>query len=257
MFNKYFRKDKHFSQTGFRYRGVESSRIELLTDAVFAFAITLLVIASEVPKSYVELQASMHNFVGFIACSLLLLGLWSNHSNFFMNYGMQDLKTKILNFIFLFVLLFYLYPLKYLFSYLSNLVWINFIGKRGLDNEAFVIAYNKAIEARLTVEHWEDLMLRFGLLLIYVILGVMNVNALRKKVELEINGQEVYETKYHIYNYLFLCSICISSMAIVKITGGEGSGILGSVFMLTPIILPIRREIHFKKLRENFLKSFG
>lgn len=82
MFNKYFWKDKHFSQTGFRHRGVERSRIENLTDAVFAFAITLLVIASEVPKCYAELQASMYNFVGFIACSLLLLGLWSSHANF-------------------------------------------------------------------------------------------------------------------------------------------------------------------------------
>jgi len=259
MFSKNFRKNKHFSETGFRYRGIESSRIEHLTDAVFAFAITLLVIASEVPRNYVELQASMYNFVGFIACSLLLLGLWSNHSNFFLNYGMQDRKTKILNFIFLFVLLFYIYPLKYLFSHLSNLVWVNVIGEKGLKNEAFVIAYNKAVEAQLTVANWQDLMLRFGLglLLIYVILGIMHINALRKKEELELNEQEVYETKSHIYNFLFLCLVCITSMIVVLITGGNGSGISGLVYLLIPIVLPILKKLLYKNVRLKFPNSFG
>ncbi|MBL4710808.1 MAG: DUF1211 domain-containing protein [Flavobacteriales bacterium] len=258
MFNNNLRKNRHISPTGFRYRGVESSRLEHLTDAVFAFAITLLVIASEVPRSYVELQASMYNFIGFIACSLLLLGLWSNHSNFFMNYGMQDRATKILNFIFLFVLLFYIYPLKYLFSHLSNLIWVNYIGKDGLSSESFTIAYNKAIEGQLTTAQWQDLMLRFGagLLLIYLVLVSMHINAIRRKKELSLNNQEIYETKFHIINYVFLCVICILSMSIVVITGGNGSGISGSVFLLIPILLPILRKIHHKKLKEKFPNSF-
>jgi len=259
MFSKNYRKNKHFSETGFRYRGIESSRIEHLTDAVFAFAITLLVIASEVPRSYVELQASMYNFIGIIACSLLLLGLWSNHSNFFLNYGMQDRKTKILNFIFLFVLLFYIYPLKYLFSHLSNLVWVNVIGEKGLKNEAFVIAYNKAVEAQLSVANWKDLMLRFGLglLLIYVILGIMHINALLKKEELELNEQEIYETKSHIYNYLFLCVVCTASMIVVLITGGNGSGISGLVYLLIPVTLPLLKKLLYKNIRLKFPNSFG
>ena len=35
----------------FRWRGHEVSRIEALNDAVFAFAITLLVVSLEVPKT--------------------------------------------------------------------------------------------------------------------------------------------------------------------------------------------------------------
>jgi uncharacterized membrane protein len=254
MFSKKFKRNKKFSTTGFRYRGIENSRIEQLTDAVFAFALTLLVIASEVPRTYVELQASMYNFFGFIACSLLLLGIWSNHSNFYLHYGMQDRKTRFLNFLFLFVLLYYIYPLKYLFSHLSNLIWVNFIGEAGLKNPAFKIAYDQAVEAQLDVSQWQDLMIRFGLglLVIYLILTVMHINALLKKKALELNEQEEHETKQLIFNYIFLCLVCITSMTVVIITGGKGSGVSGAVYFLIPTVLPLLKGYQRKRLKKKF-----
>lgn len=257
MFNKHFRKNKHFSETGFRFRGVESSRLEYLTDAVFAFAITLLVIASEVPATYVELQASMYGFIGFIACVLLLFGLWSNHSQFFLRYGMQDNRTKTLNFLFLFVLLFYIYPLKYLFSYLGALLLMNFFGADGFNSEAFVLAYEKAKLSQLTIIQWKDLMLRFGigLLLIYSIFALMHINALSKKGELELNEKEIVETKFHLFNYLYLCLVCLISMSLVLITGGRGSGISGMVYFMIPIGLAILNRLHKRRLKKKFPDS--
>ena len=40
--------------TDFRWRGNEISRIEGLSDAVFAFAVTLLVVSLEVPKTRMQ-----------------------------------------------------------------------------------------------------------------------------------------------------------------------------------------------------------
>ena len=46
----------------FRWRSHEVSRTEGLSDAVFGFAITLLVVSLEVPKTYGELMQTMRGF---------------------------------------------------------------------------------------------------------------------------------------------------------------------------------------------------
>jgi len=47
----------------FRRRSHEVSRTEGLSDAVFGFALTLLVVSLEVPKTYSELMQTMRGFL--------------------------------------------------------------------------------------------------------------------------------------------------------------------------------------------------
>lgn len=241
------------SKRGFRYRGLSASRIENLTDAVFGFAITLLVIASQVPLTYVELQASMYDFVGFIFCVLLLFGIWNNHNNFFKHYGMQDTMTKSLNFLFLFVLLFYIYPLKYLFSYIGSALLINLMMVLDFSSPAMMMAKEKTSMANLDVNQWEDLMVRFGLglFLIYLFLGLMHINALKRKKQLQLNELEVYETKTFIYAYLLLILVTVVSMTIVIIWGGSYAHYSGFAYLLIPILLPIMNAYRVRKLKSK------
>jgi hypothetical protein len=46
------------------------------SDAVFAFAVTLLVVSLEVPKSFHELMAAMRGFTAFGVCFALLADVW-------------------------------------------------------------------------------------------------------------------------------------------------------------------------------------
>src|SRR5205809_4160489 len=108
------------ARADFRWRSHEISRIEGLSDAVFAFAITLLVVSLEVPKTFTELAETMHGFGAFLISFLLLFAVWFNQYKFFRRYGLQDTTTVALNAALLFVVLFYVYPLKFLFSFLID-----------------------------------------------------------------------------------------------------------------------------------------
>ncbi len=241
MLSKAYKRRQKVSATGFRYRGIVTSRLENLTDAVFGFSITLLVIASEVPTNYVELQASMYGFSGFIFCILLLLGIWNNHNNFFLYYGMQDRVTKILTFLFLFLLLFYIYPLKYLFSYLGTAIYAQIKISLGDRSEALIMAVDRLNESGLSTPEWQDLTVRFGmgLFFIYMLLGIMHLHALKNKVRLDLTDSEVFETKTFIRSYGILMLVCFTSILIVVFFGGEASAYAGSVYALIPILLII------------------
>ena len=94
----------------------EISRIEAFSDAVFAFALTLLVVSLQVPKSYDELMNLMSGFPAFACCFGVLLWIWYEHNLFFRRYGLQDPYTVLLNGALLFVVMFYVYPLKFMFD---------------------------------------------------------------------------------------------------------------------------------------------
>jgi len=57
----------------FRWRGGEVSRLEALSDAVFALSLTLLVVALEVPRSSAELIRLFWQFPAFGICFAFLL----------------------------------------------------------------------------------------------------------------------------------------------------------------------------------------
>ena len=108
---------RRVGEEDFRWRGEDVSRIEGFSDAVFAFAVTLLVVSLEVPKTFDELLETMRGFVAFAICFYLLLIVWYEHYKFFRRYGLRDILILVLNAALLFLVLMYVYPLKFLFTY--------------------------------------------------------------------------------------------------------------------------------------------
>lgn len=94
------------------------ARIEAFSDAVFGFALTLLVVSLEVPRTYADMMASVRALPAFAASFAILLLIWQEHHNFFRRYGVHDGVTIWLNGLLLFVVLFYVYPLKFLMTML-------------------------------------------------------------------------------------------------------------------------------------------
>lgn len=221
----------------FRWRGHEISRIEGLSDAVFAFAITLLVVSLEVPETFTELAETMHGFGAFLVSFLLLFLVWFNQYKFFRRYGLQDTVTVMLNAALLFVVLFYVYPLKFLFSFLID----RFTGGHGevhLPNGSVApMIENDGQMASLMV------IFNLGYLAVFGVFVLLYWHAYRKRNELELNELERFETRESIQESSLNCGIAILSLLIVLIGGPRRSGMAGMAYMLTPLVMMVNGKI--------------
>jgi hypothetical protein len=90
----------------------QPSRLEALTDSAFAFALTLLVIASGPPRSFEELAKALQTIPAFIASGTLLLMFWQGHVGWSRRYGLDDAKSVVLTCVLVFTVMIYVYPLR-------------------------------------------------------------------------------------------------------------------------------------------------
>ncbi|MEP6569711.1 MAG: TMEM175 family protein [Acidobacteriota bacterium] len=225
----------------FRWRGHEISRIEGLSDAVFAFAITLLVVSLEVPKTFTELAETMHGFGAFLVSFLLLFLVWFNQYKFFRRYGLHDTATVLLNAALLFVVLFYVYPLKFLFSFLVN----EFTGGHG----EVRLANGNVVGMIESNDQMAKLMLIFslGYLAVFGVFVLLYWHAYRKRETLELNELERFDTLGSIQDAILNCGIALLSLAIVVVGGPSRAGLAGMVYMLSAVVLTINGMIMGKR----------
>ena len=102
---------------GFRLRGMEMTRLETFIDAAFAFAISMLVIASQqIPDDIATLLAAFKNVPTFI-CSIAVLAIfWRGHWLWSRRYGLEDGTSILISWALIVTILIFIYPLKAIFG---------------------------------------------------------------------------------------------------------------------------------------------
>lgn len=90
------------------------ARLEAISDGIFAFAATLVVVSLDVPDSYSALRDSFADIGSFAISFTALALLWVTHYNFFRRTVVIDGWIITYNFAMLFVMLCYIFPLKFL-----------------------------------------------------------------------------------------------------------------------------------------------
>lgn len=103
----------------FQWRGRDVSRIENLSDIVFALVLALAATQS-IPESFDELAVLWRDGLSLAACFALIIFLWRTHHVFFRRYDLQDSVISTLNGVLLFLLLVYIYPLKFMTDFVIN-----------------------------------------------------------------------------------------------------------------------------------------
>lgn len=214
----------------FRLRGALPSRLDAFSDVVFGFALTLLVVSLEVPKTFDELTVAMRGFVPFAICFALLLLIWYSHYRFFRRYGLHDPLTIILNSVLLFVTLFYVYPVKFLFSLLMRGSH-SAIAIRQQDIPTLMVIYGLGYSA------------------VYLLFALMYLHAYRLRRELELTPTELLDTQSMACESLALMAIGLLSALIACISKPQYAGLSGFIYMLIGPLITLFRTVHGSKRR--------
>lgn len=168
-----FQPDKLTGERYFRWRGGDVSRLEALADAVFALALTLLVVRLEVPRTFAEVEYAFLHAPVYLACFAVFLWVWYCHHQFHRRYGLEDPLTVALDGAILFVVLMFALPLRFVAELLYAQIFHGDVLVRGVDGEVArdasgvaVPMADSSVSDTLMVLYAGGFVLVFGLLLV-------------------------------------------------------------------------------------------
>lgn len=104
----------------FEWRGQTVSRIENLSDIVFALALGMLLLTGDPPQTFSELVHFLISIIPVAASFFILFTIWNAHFVFFRRYGLADNTIVVINSLLLLMVLFIAYPLRFIFD---SLFW--------------------------------------------------------------------------------------------------------------------------------------
>jgi uncharacterized membrane protein len=224
MTRKFFSARQHLGNEQVEKRNNEIQRIETFSDGVFAFAVTLLIVSLEVPHSFDQLITTMRGFLGFGISFFLLVFIWWEQHQFFRLYGMSDAGTICLNIALLFLVLFYVYPLKFLFSLIFGFIMF------GQNKSPFSIT---AQQVPLLMAIYA-----LGFIAIYFLFFLMYYRARNHSAVLGMSPLEKFDCGSSMYRMLTMMSVGICSLLTTLLLRDGMAGLAGYIyFLIGPAII--------------------
>ena len=182
-----------------------SNRLEAFSDGVFAFAATLMVVSLDLNQSFANLTSNISSLVTFGVSFFVLAALWVVHYNYFRRSGYVDNWIITFNTVLLFVILYYVFPMKSLIR-----TWM---GQEEINMQGLADLFQ-----------WYSL----GFMLIFLCYALMYYRAYRKTRSLS-NSIVLYFYARHfsIYVLVGLISVALSALKI-----GITYGFPGFIYVL-------------------------
>lgn len=210
----------------FRQRGREVTRIEAFVDAAFAFAVTLLVVSLDVPQNFAAMTDALRGVPAFAACFLVVWQVWYAHYRFCRRYGLADFTTLALNALLVFIVLVYVYPLKFL-----ALVAIE--ATTGLGPH-----HDQPLALRLPPDRIPDLFIIYGVgfAAVWAVMALLFGRALARRDELGLTPLEVCETLHSIYRFVGMAAVGVLSCMLAWVLTGQAVLLAGWCYALIAVV---------------------
>ncbi len=224
MLRKHLISGQSGAEPGFHWRGAEVTRLEGFTDAVFALAVTLLVVSLEVPKTLPELLVAMRGFLAFGVCFALLANVWYQHYRFFRRYALETPWVVFLNCVLLFFVLFYVYPLKFLFTAIFNSAEIS------------------ASEMRTLFTIWS-----LGYAAVFAVFTLLYLHAWRIRAQLTLTPLETLRTEVSLVDHLAMVIVALLSTALARTMPERFIGFAGYIYFVVPLYFTFAHSIAGRK----------
>ncbi|MDZ4709606.1 MAG: TMEM175 family protein [Saprospiraceae bacterium] len=223
------------------YRGNNPTRLDNLTDAVFGIAITLLIFNLSNPNSFSSLITFTKTLPAFLISIGFLVLIWNEHLRFSEIYTLKDNKLVVLNTLFIALIIFYVYPLRFLTLFLTSFF------------------FNIDIGMSIKGHEVPDLMIYYGFVAfaLYFTVYLLYLRASKLKNELELNDFEIFYTHQQKIRLMIMFGVPLISIIltfIFKWGSIRWASIIGGMaYMLyTPAMMMwvkryMRKEKEFEK----------
>ncbi|WP_088342339.1 TMEM175 family protein [Robiginitalea sediminis] len=181
------------------------SRLQAFSDGVFAFAATLMVVSFDLNSGVRVLLSQWADLVAFGVSFFVLVALWVVHYNYFRRSGYVDYWIITFNSLLLFVVLYYVFPLKSLVK--------SWLGEEGLTRQGLADLFQ---------------LYSIGFALIFLCYSLMYFRAFKKERGLD-RGMTLlfYARHFFIYVLMGLASVLLSFLG-----AGLEYGLPGFVYAL-------------------------
>lgn len=129
----------------------------------------------EVPPDFEALKQTLRGFLPFALTFALISWIWYLHYSFFRQFGLEDRLTIVLNSVLLFVVLFFVYPLKVMANALVGFGGTSFTSLTDYDNRFLMVSYSS------------------GVIAVFLVFFLLNWNAYRQRHELNLKPEDLYD----------------------------------------------------------------
>jgi hypothetical protein len=211
---------------GFRLRGIAMTRLETFIDAAFAFAVTMMVIASDrVPDDINALLAAFKHVPAFVA-SVVVLGIfWRGHWLWSRRYGLEDGVSIFISWALLATILIYIYPLKAIFG---SMFYLLSDGRLGQALGVHAEGQSRAIFAIFA--------LGFTAIVIEILLLYWRAWQLREP--LQLNEREKFLTRTDVMGWSIPASVGIIALVLALTLPAEHISWSGWIYFTMAILVP-------------------